>query len=146
MHPALLPLLARALRPGAEWRIATDDPTYQAWVAEVLSAQALFTAPAPVATRPPGWPPTRYEAKALREGRRPLYWSLRRAQTREASRADRDRDRHRHVGGQHGDDEPVMAREAGGGAVDHRHLTAGGPRDRGGAVRRREGHAGARTT
>ena len=23
-----------------------------------------------------GWPPTRYEAKALREGRRPLYWSL----------------------------------------------------------------------
>jgi tRNA (guanine-N7-)-methyltransferase len=25
-------------------------------------------------TRPPGWPPTRYEAKALREGRQPLYW------------------------------------------------------------------------
>jgi tRNA (guanine-N7-)-methyltransferase len=33
-----------------------------------------------VAARPPGWPPTRYEAKALRAGRRPLYWLLRRAQ------------------------------------------------------------------
>jgi tRNA (guanine-N7-)-methyltransferase len=28
--------------------------------------------------RPEGWPPTRYEAKALREGRAPLYWSFRR--------------------------------------------------------------------
>ncbi len=79
VHPALLPLLARALRPGAECRIATDDPTYQAWVAEVLSGQSLFDAPAPAAARPVGWPPTRYEAKALRAGRRPLYWSLRRA-------------------------------------------------------------------
>ena len=26
--------------------------------------------------RPPGWPPTRYEAKALREGRTPRYWTF----------------------------------------------------------------------
>ena len=45
VHPAILPLLARVLRPGAEWRVATDDPTYQAWVAEVMAAQALFDAP-----------------------------------------------------------------------------------------------------
>ena len=32
--------------------------------------------PAPATRRPDGWPPTRYEAKALREGRSPLYWSL----------------------------------------------------------------------
>ena len=68
--------MARALRPGGAWRIASDDPTYQAWTAEVLADQTLFDVPAPATTRPPGWPPTRYEAKALREGRRPLYWSL----------------------------------------------------------------------
>ena len=48
VHPALLPLLARVLKPGAEWRVASDDPTYQAWVAEVMAAQALFDAPPPV--------------------------------------------------------------------------------------------------
>jgi tRNA (guanine-N7-)-methyltransferase len=76
VHPALLTLLARVLRPGAEWRVATDDPTYQAWVTEVMAAQDLFDAPAPATERPPGWPPTRYEAKALREGRVPRYWTL----------------------------------------------------------------------
>ena len=79
VHPDNLPLLARALKPGAEWRIATDDPTYQSWVAQVMSAQTAFTSAAPVRERPAGWPPTRYEAKALRDGRTPLYWSFRRA-------------------------------------------------------------------
>ena len=73
VHPALLPAVARALRPGAEWRIASDDPTYQAWVAEVFAGTALFDLAPPAEARPPGWPGTRYEAKALREGRRPLY-------------------------------------------------------------------------
>ena len=68
----------RACWPGAEWRVATDDPTYQAWVTEVMAAQDLFDAPPPAMERPAGWPPTRYEAKALREGRSPLYWTLRR--------------------------------------------------------------------
>jgi tRNA (guanine-N7-)-methyltransferase len=76
VNPTLLPLVARALRPGGEWRIASDDPTYQAWVAEVMAGQELFDVPPPAETRPAGWPPTRYEAKAFREGRRPLYWSL----------------------------------------------------------------------
>ena len=76
VHPAQVPVLARALRPGGEWRVASDDPTYQAWVGEVMGAQALFTTPAPSSQRPPGWPPTRYEAKALRAGRTPLYWTF----------------------------------------------------------------------
>ncbi|MBK1661664.1 tRNA (guanine(46)-N(7))-methyltransferase TrmB [Paracraurococcus ruber] len=76
VHPGMLPAVARALRPGGEWRIATDDPTYQAWTAEVLAGQDLFDAPPPAEARPGGWPPTRYEAKALREGRRPLYWRV----------------------------------------------------------------------
>jgi len=76
VNPALLPLVARALRPGGEWRIATDDPTYQDWTAEVLAGSDRFRVPPPATARPEGWPPTRYEAKALREGRRPLYWTL----------------------------------------------------------------------
>ncbi len=78
VHPAFLPEIARVLRPGAEWRIATDDPTYQAWIDEVLAAQAFFAGPLPAMARPAGWPPTRYEAKAIATGRAPRYWSLRR--------------------------------------------------------------------
>ena len=76
VHPATLAIVARAVKPGGAWRIASDDPTYQAWVFETLAAQDLFDAPPPATTRPEGWPPTRYEQKALREGRRPLYWRL----------------------------------------------------------------------
>lgn len=78
VHPSLLGELARVLAPGAFWRIASDDPTYQAWVTEVLAAQDSFEVPAPATVRPDGWPPTRYEAKALLAGRGPLYWEVRR--------------------------------------------------------------------
>jgi tRNA (guanine-N7-)-methyltransferase len=74
VHPAMLPLLARVLKPGATWRVASDDPTYQAWVRDVMAAQTLFDASTPLTVRPEGWPPTRYEAKALQAGRQPLYW------------------------------------------------------------------------
>ncbi len=76
VHPAMLPLVARVLKPGAVWRVATDDPTYQDWVRHVMAAQAWFDTPAPEESRPTGWPPTRYEAKALRAGRTPLYWNF----------------------------------------------------------------------
>ena len=76
VHPEQLGLLARVLKPGAEWRVASDDPTYQAWVRNVMADQTLFQVAEPATTRPDGWPPTRYEAKALRAGRQPLYWSF----------------------------------------------------------------------
>ena len=76
VHPALVPLIARVLKPGAEWRIASDEPVYQAWVDEVMAAQILFEMAPPVTERPADWPPTRYEAKALREGRTPRYWTF----------------------------------------------------------------------
>jgi tRNA (guanine-N7-)-methyltransferase len=79
VHPELLPLVARALRPGGEWRIASDDPTYQAWVTEVFAGTTLFTlAERHAAERPEGWPGTSYEAKARREGRQPIWWIFRR--------------------------------------------------------------------
>ncbi|MCU0986188.1 MAG: tRNA (guanine(46)-N(7))-methyltransferase TrmB [Acetobacteraceae bacterium] len=80
VHPGTLEAVARVLAPGAEWRIASDDPTYQAWVEETFAAQPWFTVAAVADRRPEGWPPTRYEAKALREGRRPRYWTLRRTE------------------------------------------------------------------
>jgi len=75
VHPELVADAARVLRQGGEWRIASDDPTYQQWTDEVLAAEELFTVTR-VSERPAGWPPTRYEAKAIAAGRQPLYWSL----------------------------------------------------------------------
>ena len=76
IHPALLPVLARVLRPGAEWQVATDDPIHQAWVLRVMAAEQSFATGVSATTRPADWPPTRYEAKALNAGRRPVYWSF----------------------------------------------------------------------
>lgn len=80
VHPATLGGIARVLATGAEWRLASDDPTYQAWVAETFSAQPWFGVVSAEDRRPGGWPPTRYEAKALREGRCPRYWTWRRTE------------------------------------------------------------------
>ena len=74
VHPDALPLLARVMKPRATLRIASDDPTYQAWVETVLAAQDYFEVAAPVDERPEGWPATRYETKVIKAGRRPLYW------------------------------------------------------------------------
>ncbi|HEY0423874.1 MAG TPA: tRNA (guanine(46)-N(7))-methyltransferase TrmB [Rhodopila sp.] len=82
VHPAMLPLLARVMKFGAEWRVASDDPTYQAWVRDVMASQTLFDTVAIHTGRPDGWPPTRYEAKALRAGRQPLYWVFQRRRER----------------------------------------------------------------
>jgi len=77
VHPETASLVASRLKPGAEWRIASDDPTYQAWVTEVMVGQQhLFSATPARTERPSDWPPTRYEAKALAAGRTPFYWSF----------------------------------------------------------------------
>ena len=78
VHPAMLAELARVLKPGAEWRVGSDHPVYQAWVRDVMAAQTLFDVTEPATVRPDDWQPTRYEAKAFREGRQPLYWTFRR--------------------------------------------------------------------
>ena len=74
IHPENVRLVASRLRPGAEWRVASDDPTYQAWVEEVMGTQTLFSLSQTSSQRPDGWPATRYEAKARAAGRQPLYW------------------------------------------------------------------------
>ena len=76
VHPEQVRLMARVMKVQAIWRVASDDPTYQQWVEDVMAVQDLFDAPPPASARPPGWPPTRYEAKALKAGRTPRYWTF----------------------------------------------------------------------
>ncbi len=65
--------IARVLRPGGTFRFATDIEDYANWtLAHVMRAPNLdFVPGAPGSWHTPfeGWQPTRYEAKARREGR-----------------------------------------------------------------------------
>jgi len=74
VHPGNIAQMARVLKPGGEWRVASDHPVYQEWVEAMMAAQDLFDVAPPALVRPEGWPATRYEAKAFREGRQPHYW------------------------------------------------------------------------
>jgi tRNA (guanine-N7-)-methyltransferase len=77
-----LRMLARVMRPGGELRFATDIDDYAGWVlARILrSPDFVWTAERANDWRKPwiDWPGTRYEAKALREGRPPSYLTFRR--------------------------------------------------------------------
>ena len=69
--------LARVTKPGAEFRFASDIDTYVDWTLQHVRDHGAFRWLAETADdwrRPwAGWPGTRYEAKALREGRPPAY-------------------------------------------------------------------------
>ncbi len=75
-----LEMLARVMKPGAELRFASDIDDYIGWVlARALrSPHFRWTATRADDWRKPyeGWPGTRYEAKAIREGRVPSYLTL----------------------------------------------------------------------
>ena len=80
VSPSLLDLLARVMRSGAELRIATDIGDYARTA--LLSAMNspdfrwLAASPADWRVRGADWPGTRYEAKALREGRRSYFFTF----------------------------------------------------------------------
>lgn len=69
--------LARTMRAGAELRFATDIEDYSAWTLARLRTHPAFCWRAQRADdwRTPwsGWTPTKYEAKAMAEGRVPVY-------------------------------------------------------------------------
>lgn len=77
ISPEMLDRLARVLKPGHEFRVASDIPDYVSWTLMHLRDHAAFAWPARTAedwkTPYPGWPGTRYEAKALKAGRIPTY-------------------------------------------------------------------------
>ncbi len=75
--PDNLRRLSRVLKDGAELRIASDDPQLQRWMLEHVWRHPDFEWMARTAEdwrqRPEDWPQTRYEAKALEAGRRPMF-------------------------------------------------------------------------
>jgi tRNA (guanine-N7-)-methyltransferase len=74
--------VARIVRPGGEFRFASDIPDYVVWTLMRLMRSADFAWTAEQARdwrEPwPGFSGTRYEAKAKREGRGPCYLIFRR--------------------------------------------------------------------
>jgi tRNA (guanine-N7-)-methyltransferase len=72
-----LAALARVMRPGAELRFATDIDSYAGWglMRVFRSRDFVWNAVRADDWRQPwaGWPSTRYEAKARREGRGTAY-------------------------------------------------------------------------
>lgn len=77
-----LAAIARVLVPGGEFRFATDIDDYAAWTLQrvLRSPDLAWTATRADDWRAPwnGWTRTRYEAKAIREGRKPSYLVFRR--------------------------------------------------------------------
>lgn len=78
VNAANLDRFARVLKLGGVFRFASDIAHYVDWTASRLGAHGAFEPAGRDVTTPyPGWPGTRYEAKALREGRTPAwleYW------------------------------------------------------------------------
>lgn len=78
VNPGPLDLFAAKLKPGAEFRLGTDDPTYCRWAMMVMAARRDFdwlaTTAADFLTRPDDWPETRYERKARAKGHEVWYF------------------------------------------------------------------------
>lgn len=75
--PATLDRLAEIMTDGAELRLATDDPDYLSWMLEHVTNHPAFSW---IARRPTDWreqskdwPTTRYELKARKAGRTPVF-------------------------------------------------------------------------
>lgn len=77
-----LDLFAAKLKPGGEFRLGTDDPTYCRWAMMVMTARRDFDwlaeAAADFLARPADWPETRYERKARTKGHEVWYFRYRR--------------------------------------------------------------------
>lgn len=81
VNPANIERIARALAPGGVFRFASDIDDYVEWTLRQVAAHGVLQETATDAGErrlpPPGWPGTRYERKALAEGRRPAYLTFR---------------------------------------------------------------------
>jgi len=78
-----LDLIATKLKPGAEFRLGTDDPTYCRWAMMIMNQRRDFAwqaeTPRDFLERPADWPETRYERKARRQGHEVWYFRYVRA-------------------------------------------------------------------
>jgi len=82
VSPELVAALARVIAPGGELRFASDDSDYAGQALLAVRQSGAFRWLASKAAdwrmRPADWPETRYERKALSEGRKPVYLSWQR--------------------------------------------------------------------
>ena len=76
--PEPLALLARVLAPGAELRVATDIEDYVRQTLEEVPRAGFVLEKGATGEAWADWFSTRYEQKALREGRQPHYMTFRR--------------------------------------------------------------------
>jgi tRNA (guanine-N7-)-methyltransferase len=78
INPGPLDLIASKLKPGGEFRLGTDDPTYCRWSMAIMRQRPDFLwqaeTPADFLVRPEDWPETRYEAKARKKGHEVWYF------------------------------------------------------------------------
>jgi tRNA (guanine-N7-)-methyltransferase len=83
VNARLLASLSRVMAPGGELRIATDIAAYREEMLGSIAVTPAFTlltrSEAEWANRPADWPPTRYEAKAVKAGRACAYLRLARS-------------------------------------------------------------------
>lgn len=82
VQPENIDRIARVLRVGGSFRFASDVEAYLKWAWREIGrdGRLIATCDGIEACRQswPGWPGTRYEAKAVTEGRRPAYLEFRR--------------------------------------------------------------------
>lgn len=78
MNHGPLDLIAAKLKPGAEFRLGTDDPVYCRWSMMIMDERRDFAWQARTAqdflVRPDDWPETRYERKARQQGHEVWYF------------------------------------------------------------------------
>ena len=77
VNPDNLKELARILKKGGILRIATDHPVYKSWTLRQMHADPNFRWTAKTGNdwrNPPSdWIETKYQRKAVLEGRRPIF-------------------------------------------------------------------------
>lgn len=77
INPDNLSEIARILRPGGILRVATDHKIYKGWTLRQLSENQAFVWTAKCGAdwknEPADWVKTKYQQKAIREGRRPVF-------------------------------------------------------------------------
>ena len=82
INPDNLRVLARIIKKGGILQVATDHPTYKRWTLDTMHKCKDFVWTAKTSNDwrypPADWRETKYQRKALREGRRPVFFEFRR--------------------------------------------------------------------
>lgn len=82
INPDNLRVLARIIKKGGILQVATDHPIYKRWTLDTMHECKDFVWTAKTSDNwrypPADWHETKYQRKALREGRRPVFFEFRR--------------------------------------------------------------------